>query len=118
METKYKVINGTSYNEETPDAVIKILEESRINKTRLIFVLGDNQTGKAWGDIDEGHVGRSTGTVKIPLVINNSRSLGGFGLLDSSIVKIMKAKGKKVVYQHPKFSKEGIEFYGKNAKYV
>lgn len=108
MKTKqedYKIVNGTFYKKDTPDEVIDILEDSRINKTRLIFDFGDIKTGQSWGEVDDiaGHVGRSTGNIKIPLLIKTSRSFGGGALLDNCIVKISLSKGKKVLYQHKNY---------------
>lgn len=106
---KFKVVDGTSYHADTPDKVINILEESRKNKTRLILDYGDRTTGQSWGERYDikGHIGRSTGEVKIPLLIYNARSMGGGGVLDNSIVKISAAKGGRVLYQHPDYKPAG-----------
>lgn len=97
----YKEVNGTSYHKETPDAVIIILEWSRETKTRITIDYGDIKTGKTWGEVYdiEGHVGRSTGEIKIPLLIKTSRSTGGGGILDHCIIGIYTAKGKKPLYK-------------------
>ena len=50
-----------------------------------------------------GYIGRSTGSQKIPLLIYNTRSMGGDHILDHCIVKIATAVGKHVLYQHPKY---------------
>ena len=119
MEKKeYKIIDNTYYHKETPERVVRNLEASRKHGMRLVIFYGDGTTGKAWGDIEEGRIGRSTGTVKIPLVISNSRSTGGGGVLDHCIVKILQAARKAVLYQHPQYNKTGVAFYGKNAKYA
>lgn len=103
----YKVINGTSYHAETSDKVISILEHCRVNKLRIIVDYGDIETGKSWGETCDiaGYIGRSTGLNKIPLLIYNSRSMGGGGILDNCIIKITTSKGKAVLYQHPNYSK-------------
>jgi len=85
---KYAEMTGTFYKKDTPIIVCDILEESRISKKRIKIHYGDTKTGKAWGDIVTCHVGRSTGSIKIPLTIANSRSHGGGSLLDNCIVKI------------------------------
>lgn len=120
METKYNIVNGTFYDDTTPRPVIDILEQSRIRRAeyRLVIFYGNPRTGKVWGDILECFVGRSTGKISIPLEIANSRSTGGSGLLDSCIVKILAARGKAVLYQHPDYNTSGVAFYGKNAKYA
>lgn len=105
MDKQYKVVNGTSYDIRTSDEVIRILEESRANRTRLHFEWGDIVTGQGWGDVYDvtGHIGRSTGTNKIPLLIHNRRSSGGGGILDRCIVSIQLAKGKRSLYSHPSY---------------
>lgn len=104
-----QVINGTSYHDDTQPEVIEILERALhtpLRAVRLRIHYGDIVTGLAWGDIETCYVGRSGGTVKIPLEIKNSRSLGGGGLLDNCIVKIEIRNDKGVyclAYVHPKF---------------
>lgn len=51
-----------------------------------------------------GTVGKSTGTQPIPLLVHNSRSLGGGGLLDHCIVKIVDISTGKTLYKHPSYS--------------
>lgn len=103
---KYKMTTeGTCYSFETPDNLIFILERARINGTRLKVYLGDNKTGRDWGEESDKYckIGRSTGSIKIPLSISNSRSHGGGGLLDDAVVKLIDTKTKIVLYQHPKY---------------
>ena len=82
--------NGTTYNDATPLDVIKWLETSRERRQRLRLFYGDTVTGICWNDEFDtiGHVGRSTGSVKIPLLIKNNRSFGGAGILDHCIIRI------------------------------
>ena len=96
MNNKYQIVNGTAYSTETSDKMIEILERLMANHTRARFHWGDTKTGQDWGDIYNvrGHIGRSTGRFKIPLLIHNIRSLGGGALLDDSIVKITYANKK------------------------
>ena len=100
-----KVINGTTFHDETPIAVCNILNDAissrRSKRIRIFF--GDRETGKDWNEFYDtiGYVGRSTGLIKIPLMIHNTRSTGGGAILDHCIVKI--TVDKKTVYQHPKY---------------
>ena len=97
-----KIVNGTSYHDETPRAVIDCLENARISGARIRVFYGDQETGRCWMDEYDtiGTVGRSTGTNKIPLLIKTKRSFGGAAILDHCIVKITGG----TVYQHPKFN--------------
>lgn len=100
---KYKVVNGTSYHENTPEEVVKILEYAMKTKERIRIFYGDTKTGKDWMEVYDtiGTIGRSCGRNKIPLLIKNSRSYGGGAILDDCIVKI--TINKKIVYQNFKY---------------
>ena len=101
----FKNINGTSYDTRTPDEVIRVLESARINRTRLHISLGDTDSGRDWLEEYEthGYIGRSMGPVKVPLMIANSRSLGGGAILDHCIVRIRESAGGRVLWQHPQY---------------
>lgn len=99
---EYKVCNGTHYHIDTPSAVIWALEDARKHDTRLTLDYGDIKTGKSWGEQYDMHgkIGRSTGEEKIPLLIHNSRSMGGGSILSHCIVSIKTSKGKHPLYTH------------------
>lgn len=102
---KYIEVNGTSYSDKTSPQMIELLETLRHDSTRCRFYWGDIETGEDWGDTYgvKGTIGRSTGTVKIPLLIYNARSFGGGAILDDCIVKITTTRGNNLIYQHPKY---------------
>lgn len=108
---KYTIQDGTSYHSETPKKIIDIIEDARINHDRLRFCFGDTNTGKDWEERYDttGYIGRSTGPVKIPLLIKRSNSTGGGGVLDHCIVKIeRKMQGYRSyveMYRHPLYNK-------------
>lgn len=108
----YKIENGTSYDERTPDEVIRVLENARLNRTRLHVSLGDTETGLDWIEEFESHgyVGRSMGpAVKVPLLVANRRSLGGGSILTHCIARIRASAGGRVLYQHPKYHHGDLE---------
>jgi hypothetical protein len=84
----YQICNGTYYHVDTPQGAISWLETSRERKQRIRVFYGSD--GKCWNDEFDtiGHIGRSCGMIKIPLLIKNSRSYGGGGILDNRIVRI------------------------------
>ena len=100
---EYNTINGTSYNARTPIEVINVLEKARLNRTRLHISLGDSESGRDWleENMVNGFIGRSTGSIKIPLLIHNRRSMGGPGLLDHCIVRIRTSSGGRILWLHP-----------------
>jgi hypothetical protein len=104
-------INGTSYHDDTPDGVIRVLESARQNRVRLHISYGDRTTGRDWLEEFEtqGYVGRSMGPVKVPLLLPNRRSTGGGAVLDRCIVRIRRAAGGQVVYQHPQYHHGKVE---------
>jgi len=106
----YRIENGTSYDQRTPDEVVRVLENARLNRTRLHISLGDTETGKDWLEEFEthGYVGRSMGPIKVPLLVANRRSLGGGAILDHAIVRIRTSSGR-VLYQHPKYHHGNLE---------
>lgn len=101
------VVNGTTYHDETPAEVIRVLENARIGERRIRLCYGDVKTGRDWLEEYDvtGRVGRSTGTTKIPLILANSRSSGGPGILDHCIVRITTSTKGKVLYSHPLYHK-------------
>jgi len=116
-----KIDNDTCYHVDTNDSVINNLEAAKSSQARIRVFYGDTKTGLDWNEEHDvlGYIGQSTGNIKIPLLVNNSRSLGGPALLDHCIVKIM--LGHTVTYQHEKyhslpFTVKGNEVYRDNKK--
>ena len=103
MEKATQIINNTAYHSETPAAVVRILENKRQSRDRIRMFYGDQQTGKDWKEEWDniGRIGRSTGNVKIPLLIKTARSRGGSGILDHCIVKIQ--SNGTTLYSHPSY---------------
>lgn len=103
-----KVVNETAYHAETSDQVIQWLETSRQRNQRIRIFLGDTKTGRDWMEEHDiiGHIGRSMGPKKVPLLINNIRSTGGSAIIDHCIVRITtKDSSGKIqdVYRHPNY---------------
>ena len=104
----YKVSeSGTYYSNETPDGVIRVLESLRGTSQRVKIYLGDRETGRDWMEEDSkiGKIGRSSGQIKIPILLSNVQSTGGGSILDDCIVKIVTSPSSsvRVLYQHPRY---------------
>jgi hypothetical protein len=99
-QKEYQVVNGTYFDARTPGKVCDVLEEARASGRRIRLFYGN---GRVWGDEYDvlGFVGRSTGGIKIPLLIKNQRSMGGGGILDHCIVRIQDVATKRVLYDKP-----------------
>tara|TARA_Y100000310_G_C20585110_1_gene764991 strand:- start:687 stop:995 length:309 start_codon:yes stop_codon:yes gene_type:complete len=98
----YKEVNGTYYDARTSDKVINVLENCRKNNTRIIIDYGDITTGESWNEIYDitGRIGRSTGNVKIPILLYNSRSINGCAIIDHCIIRVKESNGGKVLYSY------------------
>ena len=93
----YKIINGIAFHEETDSKVCEILLRYLHNRdVRLKLDYGDTITGKSWGESHDitGYIGNSIGKIKIPLLLNNSKSISGGSILDHCIIKIEYANKK------------------------
>lgn len=115
---KYNVVNGTSYHVGTPKEVIDVLERCRKNRTRIRVHYGttddssDGPIGRDWLDEFDvsGTLSRSWGPTKIPILLHNSRSMGGGGILDHCIVRIRTTgKNGRDLYRHPGYSQDKVE---------
>jgi len=98
--------NGFWFAEGTASSVQSVIVSNYRCKNRLRFWYGDKKTGKSWNDENDvcGYIGRSTGTKKIPLLINKISSYGGGGLLTDCIIKVVDTGTKRVLYQHENFN--------------
>ncbi|MFA5346540.1 MAG: hypothetical protein WC294_00215 [Methanoregula sp.] len=102
--TYNRLENGTCYNAKTNLELVGRLDSARRGGARVRLFYGDTSTGKDWHEEHDitGKLGRSTGTIKIPILLNNSRSSGGPAILDYCIVKLM--INGSVRWQHPKYN--------------
>lgn len=82
-----------------------ILKDAMHEGRRLRFWYGDIDTGKAWNEEYDvtGHVGRSCGSIKVPLLLHDSRSCGGGELSTSCIVRIDDIAENWTLYRHDNF---------------
>lgn len=96
-------MNTFNFEQDTSEQVQRVITSAYYSKQRIRIVYGDNETGRDWLEEYDviGTVGRSTGTVKAPLLINNSRSLGGGAILTNCILKIVDVKTKRILYENP-----------------
>lgn len=103
-DIEYKVEqSGTAYPVDTPSAVVSWLETSRVREQRIRIFYGDTKTGRDWMQEYDimGIVGRTTGVVKVPILLQTKNSTGGGSISCDSIVRI--TTNGRTVYQHPEY---------------
>lgn len=93
------------FNDETNDKVKECIEHCYNSKLRIRLWYGDTKTGVSWLEEYDvvGTIGRSGGQQKIPLLIKNSRSSGGGGILCHCIIRIDVINSRRTIYEHPSF---------------
>ena len=94
-----------TFSDNTNEKVNQVLTSCHIRKNRIRIVYGNTETGIDWLEEHDviGNVGKSMGIKQIPLLIHNSRSFGGSGILTGSILKIVDTQTKQVLFQHEKY---------------
>jgi hypothetical protein len=72
---------------------------------RYRLMLGDPKTSQHWYEEHDvmGYIGRTTGTLKILLLIPTKRSSGGPAILTQNVLRVIEVRTKKVVWTHPNF---------------
>ena len=88
-------------NQKLMETVSRCYAEHR----RVRVWLGDTETGRAWNEEYDvtGYIGCSGGKVKVPLLINNTRSSYGMPILVHCLVRIDDIKTKKVLWKTDNF---------------
>jgi len=92
--------------ETNNQGVINALENAYNMRLRVRLYLGDEATGKTWGEEHdvEGIIGFSMGPKRVPLLIYNGRSLGGGAILTHCILRVVKSSSPyTVLYTCPNF---------------
>lgn len=91
---------GLWFHENTAVEVKNCIAESYNTKRKIRIHYGCTVTGGLWLEEHDviGKIGRSTGEVKIPLLIEGN-SDGGGGILDRCIIGIQDAKTKEWLYR-------------------
>jgi hypothetical protein len=108
--SEYKIVDGIAFHPTTPDGVCQLLAHAanthRNYRVRIFY--GDAETGRDWLEEYDtiGYIGRSTGSIKPPLMIANVRSICGPAILDNCIVKI--TIDKSTVYSHFNYHQPAI----------
>jgi hypothetical protein len=101
-----------AFYKDTPQEVIDTILRARASKTRVKFMFGDLQTGQSWHEENDtcGYIGMSKGhSARYPILLHNSKSIGGGTILTHCILKISESKGGRILYQHGNFTPSKFE---------
>lgn len=95
---------GTWFDPDTPTKVRRLIECYRKAGSSLRVCYGDAKTGRDWLEENDviGRVGRSTGVLKVPLLVADN-DCGGFPMLDACIVRMLDARSRQEIYRHPSY---------------
>jgi hypothetical protein len=88
----------------TAPEVARMLESCRKAGNKLRLVLGDTTTGESWLDEFDvvGTIGRSTGSLKVPLLIEDGED-GGGAILTACVLCIIDWRSGRTRYRHPAY---------------
>jgi len=96
---------GTWFNPKTPRQVCEVLEVIRKRGEKIRVFYGDPKTGRDWNQEQDviGHIGRSIGPMKVPLLLDDEDGVGGMAMLDHCLVRIIRIEDGKEQYRHPSY---------------
>jgi hypothetical protein len=96
--------HDTYFDPGTSPAVMQVLESCRKSHRRVRLVFGDTRTGQSWFDEFDvvGPVGRSTGWLKVPLLIE-AGGVGGGAILTACLLCIIDWQSGAALYTHSAF---------------
>ena len=95
-------LTRTTYFDPGTDArASKVLESCRTHERKIRLILGDTLTGEPWLEEHDvvGRIGRSIGTLKVPLLIEPGE-LGGSAILCDCILAIIDWASGDSLYRH------------------
>lgn len=105
--------NRLKVYDNVDDSLMDILLKARACHFCIRVWYGDSETGKSRNEEYNiiGRVGRTTGRIKIPILINNSRSLEGSTFFVGSVIRIDDIEDKRSLWQLPNFHVEDMKVY-------
>ena len=92
------------------EALMSLIIRAWKYKFRVRIFYGDIHTGRSWNEEYDvmGTIGRTTGNIKIPILVHNKRSWGGGALLLSSVIRIDDIEDKRTLWKLPNFHVEEL----------
>lgn len=99
----------TYFDPGTDPKAARALERCRHNASKVRLVLGDTATGRCWLDEHDvvGRIGRSTGALKVPLLIEPGED-GGAAILTTCLLRVVDWDSGRDLYRHPAYRTPGL----------
>lgn len=94
----------TYFDPGTPPEVARVLESCRKAGNKVRLVLGDPTTGESWLDEYDvvGTIGRSTGSLQVPLLVEDGED-GGGAILTACVLCIIDWHSGRTRHRHPTY---------------
>ncbi|TFI48750.1 hypothetical protein E4O93_06145 [Diaphorobacter sp. DS2] len=95
-------LTRTTYFDPGTDAkAAKVLESCRTHERKVRLILGDTRTGEPWLEEHDvvGRISRSTGSLKVPLLIE-AGECGGTAILCACLLAIIDWRSGDFLYRH------------------
>lgn len=94
----------TYFDPATDPKAARVLDRCREESTKVRLILGDTVTGRIWLDEHDvvGRIGRSMGTLKVPLLIEPGAD-GGSAILTACLLAIIDWGSGEFLFRHPKY---------------
>lgn len=94
----------TYFDPGTDPKVAMVLEHCRRRDLLVRLILGDTGTGESWLDEYDviGRIGRSTGSLKVPLLVAPGEHCGP-AILTACVLAIVALQDGRWLYRHPSF---------------
>lgn len=101
---KSPLTRKTYFDPATDPKAAQVLERCREANAKVRLILGDTATGRTWLDEHDvvGRIGRSTGTLKVPLLIEPGAD-GGIAILTACLLAIIDWERGKFLFRHPRY---------------
>lgn len=99
----------TYFDPGTDPKAARALEICRRDGRKVRLVLGDTATGRCWLDEHDvvGRIGRSAGTLKVPLLIEPGED-GGAAILTNCLLRLIDWDSGRDLYRHPAYRVPGL----------
>ncbi len=93
--------HSTYFDPGTDGKAAKVLESCRTGERKIRLILGDTRSGEPWLEEHDvvGRIGRSTGPLKVPLLIEPGEH-GGCAILCACLLAIVDWQSGDFLYRH------------------